>query len=293
LIAEWTSFIARSEVRRRAVFLADYDVLLMEHLVQGVDLWINTPQRPWEASGTSGMKVLVNGGLNLSELDGWWAEAYSADVGWALGDGRRSGQGTVWDAAEAEALYSLLEQEVIPQFYARDARGVPLAWVTRMRHSMCNLTPRFSSARTVREYVDQHYVPMAERHRRRAVQQGARGTAIAQWQRALRQGWPEVSAGEPLISTATGRHRFEIPVNLGRLDVDSVRVELYAEAQDDGVPERHRAVRVSGAAGIPGGHVFSASVPSSRPAADYTVRVVPEFEGVMTPLEASQILWQR
>ena len=107
------------------IFLSDYDMLLTEHLVQGVDVWINTPRRPWEASGTSGMKVLVNGGLNLSELDGWWAEAYTPEVGWALGDGQEHGDDPAWDAAEAEALYDLLEREVIPEFYARDEQGIP------------------------------------------------------------------------------------------------------------------------------------------------------------------------
>jgi starch phosphorylase len=105
LIQQWNDFIRRPEVRDRVVFLSDYDMLLTQELVQGVDLWINTPRRPWEACGTSGMKVLVNGGLNLSELDGWWAEAYSPEVGWAIGDGKEHGEDPAWDAAEAEFLY--------------------------------------------------------------------------------------------------------------------------------------------------------------------------------------------
>jgi len=128
-------------------------MLLTEHLVQGVDLWINTPRRPWEASGTSGMKVLVNGGINLSELDGWWAEAYTPEVGWALGDGQEHGDDPAWDAVEADALYDLLEWEVIPEFYTRDKSGIPTAWVKRMRESMAQLTPQFSANRTVREYT--------------------------------------------------------------------------------------------------------------------------------------------
>ena len=117
LIHQWISFIRQPEARPHIIFLSDYDMLLTEHLVQGVDVWINTPRRPWEASGTSGMKVLVNGGINLSELDGWWAEAYTPEVGWALGDGREHGDDPAWDAAEAEALYELLEREVVPEFY--------------------------------------------------------------------------------------------------------------------------------------------------------------------------------
>ncbi|HEX9879950.1 MAG TPA: alpha-glucan family phosphorylase, partial [Candidatus Binatia bacterium] len=127
MVQAWVRFIRRPEGRRHAVFIGDYDMLLAEQLVQGVDLWINTPRRPWEASGTSGMKVLVNGGLNLSELDGWWAEAYTPEVGWALGDGRVHDDDPAWDAAEAGALYDLLEREVIPAFYNRDANGIPTA----------------------------------------------------------------------------------------------------------------------------------------------------------------------
>ena len=127
---------------------------LTENLVQGVDVWLNTPRRPWEASGTSGMKVLVNGGLNLSELDGWWAEAYTPEVGWALGDGQEHQDEAAWDAMEAEALYTLFEEEVIPAFYTRDEHGVPTAWVARVRESMAHLTPRFSANRTVREYTE-------------------------------------------------------------------------------------------------------------------------------------------
>ncbi len=123
LIRQWNEFLRRPEARDCVVFLSDYDMQMTQELVQGVDLWINTPRRPWEACGTSGMKVLVNGGLNLSELDGWWAEAYSPEVGWAIGDGEEHGEDPAWDAADAEELYSLLEREVIPQFYERDEAG--------------------------------------------------------------------------------------------------------------------------------------------------------------------------
>src|SRR5260370_7155038 len=158
MIRQWVEFSRRPEVRARVVCLSDYDVLMAEQLVQGVDLWVNTPRRPWEASGTSGMKVLVNGGLNLSELDGWWAEAYSPEVGWALGDMREHGDDPAWDASEAEALYGLFEREVVPEFYKRDDRGIPRGWVTRMRESMSRLTPLFSSNRVVPQYTQKHYL---------------------------------------------------------------------------------------------------------------------------------------
>ena len=185
LIQEWIHFIRRPETRPHVIFLSDYDMLLTEHLVQGVDVWINTPRRPWEACGTSGMKVLVNGGINLSELDGWWAEAYTPEVGWALGDGQEHGDDLAWDAAEAVTLYERLEREVIPEFYTRDGSGIPTAWVKRMRESMARLTPRFSAHRAVREYTEQHYLPAATGYRERAVNKGTVGRQVVDWQHAL------------------------------------------------------------------------------------------------------------
>ena len=194
LIQQWIRFIRQPEARPHVIFLSDYDMLLTEHLVQGVDVWLNTPRRPWEASGTSGMKVLVNGGINLSELDGWWAEAYTPEVGWAIGDGQEHGDDPAWDAAEAEALYERLEREVIPEFYARDDKGIPTAWVARMRESMARLTPRFSANRTVREYTEQHYIPAAAAYRERAADNGAVGSQVVNWQHTLEQKWAATTA---------------------------------------------------------------------------------------------------
>ena len=229
LIQEWTHFIRRPEARPHVIFLSDYDMQLTEHLVQGVDVWVNTPRRPWEACGTSGMKVLVNGGINLSELDGWWAEAYSPEVGWALGDCQEHGDDASWDAAEALALYDLLEREVIPEFYTRDDKGIPSAWVARMRESMARLTPRFSANRAVREYTEQHYVPAAAAYRRRAADKGAIGRQMVDWQHGLEQKWATLHFGKVKVETRGGQHLFEIQVYLSGLDPDSVRVELYAD----------------------------------------------------------------
>ena len=162
------------------IFLSDYDVLMAEHLVQGVDVWVNTPRRPWEASGTSGMKVLVNGGLNLSELDGWWAEAYSPAVGWAIGDRHEHGDDPAWDAAEADTLYGLLEREVVPEFYSRDEHGIPRAWVARMRESMARLTPAFSTNRVVRQYTEEHYLLAASAFAKRAAEPRSARSRFAQ-----------------------------------------------------------------------------------------------------------------
>ena len=293
LIQEWIHFIRRPETRPHVIFLSDYDMLLAENLVQGVDVWINTPRRPWEASGTSGMKTLVNGGINLSELDGWWAEAYTPEVGWALGDGREHGDDPAWDAAEAEALYDLLEREVIPEFYARDAQGIPTAWVGRMRNSMATLTPRFSAARTVREYTEQHYLPSAATYLERANAKGAAGGNIVNWEHNLREKWGALHFGAVNVQTNAAQHVLEAEVYLEGLDPNGVQVELCAEGINGSGPTRQAMTRVRPMAGGAGGYVYSAAVSAARAPGDYTARVIPHQDGVAIPLEDDRILWQR
>jgi len=291
LIRHWMDFIRQPEARPHAIFLSDYDMLLTEHLVQGVDVWINTPRRPWEASGTSGMKVLVNGGINLSELDGWWAEAYTPEVGWALGDGQEHHDDPAWDAAEAEALYDLLEREVIPEFYARDGQGIPTAWVARMRNSMASLTPRFSADRAVREYTEQHYLPGAATYRERAADKGAAGPRMVNWQHAMEMA--AIRFGEMKVSTNEEHHVFEVQVYLTDLDPNAARVEIYADGINGDGPVRQEMERFRQLPGMAGGYAYRAGVPATRPATDFTARVIPHFDGAAIPLEAARILWQR
>ncbi|SPF47447.1 conserved hypothetical protein [Syntrophobacter sp. SbD1] len=293
MIQQWTQFIRQPETQNRIVFLSDYDMLLTRRLVQGVDVWINTPRRPFEACGTSGMKVLVNGGINLSELDGWWAEAYSAEVGWALGDGGEHGDDPAWDAAEAEALYNLLEREVVPAFYSRNKEGIPTAWVDRVRTSMAELTPQYSADRTVREYTERYYLPAAAVFMERASQKGATGADIVKWQKHLEQKWVNLHFGDARIETHDGQHLFEVQVYLNGLEPSGVRVELYAEGSDTGEPVRQEMKHIRQLAGASGGYVYSAAVSSTRPPEDYTARVIPYHDGVAAPLQDTRILWQR
>ncbi|CAK0761896.1 glycogen phosphorylase [Gammaproteobacteria bacterium] len=294
LIQQWFHFIQQSEARPHVLFLSDYDMDLTAQLVQGVDVWLNTPRRPWEACGTSGMKVLVNGGLNLSELDGWWAEAYTPDLGWALGDGQEHGDDPAWDAAEAEALYDLLEREVIPEFYARDQDGIPTAWVARMRESMARLTPRFSANRAVCEYTEQHYLPAASAYLERATDKGAMGVALVKWRQALKQKWAALRFGEMKVESVTEngteQHVFEAQVYLDDLDPEAVRVELFA---DGSPPELLEMKPVRQLVGATNGYAYRAAVPMARPATDYTARVIPCQARVAVPLEDAHILWQR
>jgi starch phosphorylase len=291
MIQQWVSFVRRPEVRPRAVFLSDYDMLMAERLVQGMDVWINTPRRPWEASGTSGMKVLVNGGLNLSELDGWWAEAYSPEVGWALGDGKEHGDDPAWDAAEAQALYDLLEREVIPTFYTRDVRGIPLGWVARMRESMARLTPAFSSNRVVREYAEKYYLPAANAYCERAADGGKRGADLLHWQTELARHWSKLRFGSVTVDAKSDPYVFQVQLYLDELDPGAVRVEIYADGENGGEPVCHVMDRREQLVGSANGFLYVSTVPATRPAGDYTPRVVPYRDGAFVPLEAPFIFW--
>lgn len=293
LIRQWMHFIHRHDARRHVIFLSDYDMHLTEKLVQGVDVWLNTPRRPWEACGTSGMKVLVNGGLNLSELDGWWAEAYTPEVGWALGDGQEHDNDPAHDAIEAAALYDILEYQVIPEFYARDEEGIPRAWVNRMRESMAKLTPYFSTNRSVREYTEQHYLPAAKAYLERAAENGKIGVAIHNWSNGINENWAALRLGELKIETDGQQHVFEVQVYLDSLDPESVSLEVYADGMSGEKPVRVTMQRVRQLVGAINGYAYRAAVPVSRPETDYTVRLLPYRNDVSIPLESPHILWQR
>jgi len=293
MVRHWIEFIRHTPARAQAVFLADYDMHLTEHLVQGVDLWLNTPRRPWEACGTSGMKVLVNGGLNFSELDGWWAEAYSPDVGWALGDSQEHGNDPTWDAAEADRLYTLLERQVIPEFYRRDETGVPVSWLHRMRESMARLTPQFSATRAVREYREKHYIPLAASYRRRSSNGNKVARELLNWKRELSQHWSKLRFGSVTVQTTRGQHLFDVPVYLDEVDRDAIQIELYADPLEAGKPVRKAMVRGERLVGVENAYRYTAAVAACRPPSDFTPRIVPYHPSALVPLEAEQILWYR
>ncbi len=292
MIRDWIQFINQHQLQSRVIFLVDYDLLTAEYLVQGVDVWINTPRRPWEACGTSGMKVLVNGGLNFSELDGWWAEAWRPEVGWAMGDRQEHAASPEIDAQEAEILYRTLEQKVIPEFYLRNARGIPERWIDRIRHSMAELTPTYSSNRMVREYTEQYYLPMAQRYRNRSANQAAMARDIHGWQQTLQQHWSGLHFGNVLVTEEARQYHFQIQLYLDDLNPESVQVELYAEPSGTQSSERHTLQQTQALPGSINGYLYAITIPARRPSADYTTRVVPVYKGVVMPLELNLILWQ-
>jgi glycogen phosphorylase len=290
-IREWIRFIHTHALGDQVVFLSDYDMSLAEHLVQGVDLWINTPKRPWEASGTSGMKVLVNGGLNVSELDGWWDEAYTPQVGWALGDRHDHETDPAWDKAEAERLYELLEQDIIPAFYERNAEGIPTGWVNRMRESMARLTPRFSSNRCLREYTETYYLPAAAAYGQRAADKGALGRQLTDWKKSISEKWAELAFKDLRVSTNEESHCFEIQLVLGSLAKEEVSIALYAEGLDGHAPACYQAAPAESSATPSGSVLYKAFVPAQRPAHHYTPRAIPLHAHLSAPLECSLITW--
>ena len=230
------------------------------------------------------MKVLVNGGINLSELDGWWAEAYTPDVGWAVGDGREHGDDPGVDAAEAVVLYERLEREVIPEFYARDPQGIPTAWVARMRESMARLTPQFSANRTVRQYTEQYYLPMAANYRQRSWP--IAGQSEAGWwlgsTACSRNGVGCVSARSGL-KPRKGNTNLSSLCSSNDLEPEAVQLELYAEWNPDRLFPCGRKLKLIHLPSDASGehvYVYQGSVFADRPSSDFTARLIPHFDGV-------------
>lgn len=284
-------------VRERVVFLEDYDMRLARSLVQGADVWLNVPRRPLEASGTSGMKAGVNGALNVSVLDGWWAEAYAPDCGWAVGGGERYDDPEEGDAAEAEALYTLLEREVVPLFFQRDASGRPREWIGMMTASIRRLGGAFSTGRMVREYAARAYLP-AHRAWRALGEGGGEGAReLAAWRERLAAAWPEVAVRAEVHGNGPVRvgERIEVAVaaSLGALAPSDVDVEVVVGTADpagdgDLVPRKVIPARHEGAAG--GEHRYRAEIPalaSGRLAC--AVRAVPRRPGTLAGLPAAPL----
>jgi starch phosphorylase len=291
LVAEWLRFVNRPDVRAHAVFLEDYDMALARQLVQGVDVWINTPRQGWEACGTSGMKVLANGGLNLSALDGWWAEAYAPESGWAIGACADGDAGD--DATDAEALYRLLETEIVPAFYRRDERGIPVDWVRRMRAGIAGLAPRFSSNRMLQDYAERLYRPALAAFRRRSDERGRLAKELHAWHTALARYWHDLRFGALGVEAHDERWQFELPVYLGRISPEWIKVELYADAAPDHPALCETMDRAAPLAGETNAYMFRASASAARPQWHYTPRIRAYHPEACTPAEAQLVLWQR
>ena len=287
LIKAWHHFMRRPEIRERAIFLSDYDMITAEYLVQGVDLWINTPRRPWEACGTSGMKILVNGGLNLSELDGWWAEAYRPEVGWSL-NGLESEHA---DREQAEILYQRLENDCVPTFYDRDQTGIPRRWLAIMRESMATLTPFFSANRMVREYTSRFYLPLAANYHKRVRNHAELGHNLVNWLKRIDDFWPKIHINNVMTESQDNQYLFRMHVYLGELTAEDVSVELFAEAPEQDTYSIQPMQIEQALPGAVNGFIYSIRIPTTRPISDYTPRIRPYHPDCSVPLETTHIFW--
>jgi starch phosphorylase len=298
LIRQIVQFARREDSRNRIVFVEDYDIAVARYLVQGVDMWLNTPRRPLEASGTSGMKVLANGGLNLSVLDGWWAEGYSRDVGWAIGRGEEYDDQELQDQIESNALYDLLEQDIVPLYYDRSRDGLPRGWIAMMKRSMRELCPRFNTNHMVKEYTENAYMSSLAAGERMLADGASRARALAGWKKRVTDGWDgigisdieahldgEISVGDEVQVRAT--------VDFGKLSPDDVSVEVYVGLFDGEIIENGTAITMSRESDLPDGRVRYTGVIPCRTSGrhGFRIRVLPRHVDLATPFDLARITW--
>jgi starch phosphorylase len=284
----------------RIVFVEDYDMGVARALVSGVDIWLNTPRRPYEASGTSGMKAGMNGVLHASVLDGWWCEAYAGDNGFAIGWGEEHADAEHGDRLEAQALYRLLEEEIVPLFYQRDEAGLPRGFIACMKRSIATVAPVFNTSRMVKEYAERYYAPAAARHASMAEGGLARAWALCAWKERVAAAWPSVrveSVGErgPSRVVAGGEVGVEAVVSLGALTPDDVAVDLYfGRLLQDRSLAHGEAATMRPAEDLGGGRYrFEGSI-AAREAGEhaFAVRVLPRHEGLPNRFATRLVAWQ-
>ena len=286
------------------MFLEDYDMGVARYLVQGVDVWLNTPLRPLEASGTSGMKAAANGVLNLSTLDGWWDEVwrdpYRPDgIGWAIGSGESFADRKYQDQVEAESLYDMIERDVIPAFYDRGADRVPRRWVSKMKASIGTLCPFVNTHRMVSDYTREFYMNAHARYRRLDADNAAAARALAAWTARVRKEWPRVAVESVSGTTAQSlpvgtRMQVRSRVDLGALTPDDVSVELYwGRIDPKGELKEADSVVMQSAGREQGKYLFeAAAVPcASSGLHGYTVRVLPRHPDLANPFLPGLITW--
>jgi glycogen phosphorylase len=299
LIAEIVHVARRPEFRRRIVFLEDYDMNVARYMTQGVDVWLNNPRRPLEASGTSGMKACPNGGINLSVLDGWWVEGYLGDNGWAIGAGEEYTDLNYQDDVESRAIYDLLEQEIVPLFYTRTSDGLPRGWLKVMKRSISTCSPVFTTTRMVQEYMEKCYGPSAERFNRLSREGLKAAAALAHWRHAVSQAWPgvrveavEASGADPMH--VGGRLEVRARVHLGNLKPEDVEVQLFHGIVDNqGDIPAPSTVSMSHNGALDGGRwVFTGTVQCRTTGQHgFAVRVLPRHQELSNPFAPGLISW--
>jgi len=299
LIKQISAVCATPELRRRLVFIENYDISLSRVLVQGVDVWLNNPLRLHEASGTSGMKVPCNGGLNLSCLDGWWPEAFNGDNGWAIGDGRVYDDLAYQDHVEAESLYNLLEREIIPMYYDRTEDDLPRRWVARMKESMRTICPVFNTNRMLRDYMQMMYLPAMVRMVKIDADNFTLAKSLAQWKDRLRRNWKEVRIADVQTETREllkvgDTLPLQARVHLGSIPPEDVAVEVYYGPLDsNGEITAGRSVALKFLRNESNGeHRFEGAVPCQSSGRNgFAIRVVPSHEDLADRYDQGLVVW--
>jgi glycogen phosphorylase len=299
LIQDLVKFVESEGARNRMVFLEDYDMAVARAMVQGVDVWLNNPRRPLEASGTSGMKVVPNGGLNCSVLDGWWDEGHDPELGWAIGDRTPAADEGQQDWLDSKALYGVLESEIIPCYYDRSVNGLPTAWLQMVKKSIRVLAPRFSTARMVHEYATKFYMPAAQSYVRLTGSSLAGVKSALDYKQRVRNAWSHVkvvSVSHSGGQTAPAGSDICIAseVSLGSLATEDVSVQLVVGkigpnrdlVETDVYPMTHVGTTDST-------QRFEATIKCDAPGhRGYTVRVVPNNPNIVVPQELPLVRWE-
>ena len=301
LIQEVYKFSREPGLENRVVFLEDYDSYIARRLVQGVDLWLNHPLRPLEASGTSGMKSAPNGGINLSVLDGWWREGYNCSNGWAIGAEIDNGTTEFQNEVDASSLYQLLENQIVPLYYAKPDGKLPLAWLQLMRESIRSVTPVFNTQRMAKEYTEQLYIPAAQAHENFSRDACGAATQLSQWKTQIRKDWSEVKISDVQAGNKDRQNilvgeslQISARVRLGAVDPRHVRVEAYHGEIDDGDIRNPTAtvLNQSSKADGDGNYIYQGSVPATESGTyGFSVRVVPTHPCLMQAHELRLITW--
>jgi len=284
--------------KNKIIFLEDYDIVVARYLVQGVDVWLNNPRRPLEASGTSGMKAAANGALNLSTLDGWWCEGYDGQNGWAIGRGEEYTDLEYQDEVESRALYDLLEKQIVPLFYQRGADDLPREWIRRMKRAMSTSSGQFSTHRMVREYFEKFYSQAGDRYLEINKNAYAGAKAMWDWKMTLYQRWAQirvedVSAERNDGLTVGGELKIKARVHLGPMDPAWVDVQAYTgNLTDQGNVELGRALPLAYSKHNNGIHEYEGSIPCDLSGRfGYEVRVIPKNPHLISPFVPGLITW--
>lgn len=288
----------KDDFRRRLVFLENYDIDVARYLVQGCDVWLNTPRRPMEASGTSGMKASANGALNFSVLDGWWDEAYKPEVGWAIGAGENYEDQNIQDAVESRAIYDLLERDVVPLFYERGADNLPRGWVRKMKASMTTLNAEFNTNRMLREYTEKFYLPLGLRWQNYVQKDPAIIKKLAVWKKRLETHWGEMKVLEVNGSTDSfkvgQRKKVTASIQLGAINPGDIMVECYYGPMDiTGHIEEGKSAIMEMEGEVKGGVChFAGEIPCDNAGLHgYAIRVLPSHEHLVLQYIPGLILW--